>query len=54
LDRALERERARAARESWPLAILIIGLDYFKLFNDAYAKPTKAKISYTVACSHGW
>jgi non-specific serine/threonine protein kinase len=35
-DRALERERARAAREETTLAILMIDLDYFKLYNDAY------------------
>lgn len=36
LDETLERELARARRESYPLCLLLIDLDHFKKVNDTY------------------
>ncbi|MFZ2266109.1 MAG: diguanylate cyclase [Azonexus sp.] len=36
LDETLERELSRARREGYPLALVILDLDHFKLINDTY------------------
>ena len=36
LEETLERELARAAREEYPVCILMLDLDYFKRINDTY------------------
>jgi len=35
-DEYLEREWKRAVRDSYPLSLIMIDIDYFKLFNDNY------------------
>lgn len=39
LDKTFEREIRRARRESGPISILIIDIDWFKLYNDRYGHP---------------
>lgn len=35
-DEALTNEYSRAAREQWPISLLIIDIDFFKNYNDSY------------------
>jgi diguanylate cyclase (GGDEF)-like protein len=39
LDETIEREFARAARESYPISLLMVDLDHFKQVNDTYGHP---------------
>ena len=36
LEETLERELARATRETYPLCVIMMDLDYFKDVNDTY------------------
>jgi len=35
-DECLDREWRRAAREQWPISLIMLDIDYFKLYNDNY------------------
>ncbi len=53
LDRALDREWRRARRSGLPLAMLMIDVDYFKAFNDAYGHVAGDATLATVAKTAG-
>lgn len=49
LDSTLERELARCQRESKPLALIMLDIDHFKKYNDAYGHPAGDECLKTVA-----
>lgn len=49
LDESLSRELARAQRESYPVALVMIDIDGFKCFNDTYGHEAGDKILQALA-----
>lgn len=48
-DESLSREWARAVREGAPLALLLLDVDYFKLYNDNYGHQAGDDVLHTIA-----
>ena len=48
-DEQLEREWGRTIRESAPIALIIVDIDYFKLYNDTYGHQAGDKCLHDVA-----
>lgn len=48
-DRVLEAEWQRAKRDCAPLSLVIVDVDYFKKYNDAYGHPEGDKVLQAVA-----
>ena len=49
LDETLERELARAAREHYPVCVIMMDLDHFKLVNDTYGHEAGDHVLKTLA-----
>ena len=49
LEETLERELARATRESYPLCVIMMDLDYFKEVNDTYGHEAGDVVLKTIA-----
>ncbi len=49
LEETLERELARATRESYPLCVIMMDLDYFKDINDTYGHEAGDVVLKTIA-----
>ena len=49
LEETLERELARATRESYPLCVIMMDLDYFKVVNDTYGHEAGDVVLKTLA-----
>jgi diguanylate cyclase (GGDEF)-like protein/PAS domain S-box-containing protein len=49
LDETLSRELARAKREGYPVSLLMIDVDHFKLINDTYGHPAGDEILKALA-----